>query len=733
MEEPSVLDYVKAKLMPWRGIKIDIPPAEEPVEAPILDDQPDLVKTPRSPDQILPTSTLQAGVSLGVGIRAFVKDKAVVPWRSLVGISLGLFAQLGLEPGPDRTWQVGLVLYVLAAGMLIWSYLSSEWVEINPPPPAIELPPTKFVIRNWPFLASLILAGLAFATMGGDQFTALNVTFWGMALVTMIWALWQHGEPSHWWLHRLRTRFTAREWRVKIDRWTILIVAAILVVIFFRVYRIQQVPGEMVSDQAEKILDVWEVVNGKTSIFFPRNTGREAIQMYLTAGIILLFRTGFSYISLKIGTVLAGLLTLPYIYLLGKEFGNRRIALYALFFAGIAYWPNVISRVGLRFPLYPLFVAPTLYYLMRGLRTSRINDFLLAGLALGFGLHGYTPIRILPFVVLLAVGLYLVHRQVQGGKAMARQGLLLLVLASFYVFIPLFRYALENPELFSYRSFTRLGTVEQPLPGPAGTIFLSNLGRALAMFAWDDGEIWVHSVIHRPALDVISAALFYLGSALLFIRYLRKRDWRDIFWLLSVPMLLMPSILSLAFPAENPALNRMAGAIVPAFLIVAFCLDGLLQTVKARIGRKLGSALAVVIASLLAYGAIAQNYDLVFHQYAESYRGGAWNTSEMGQVIHDFASSVGSADSAWVLAYPYWVDTRLVGINAGYPTRDYAISVENLLSTQSDRRAKLFLVKPEDTGGLDTLRGIYPNGVLQVYTSQVEGHDFWLFFVPPSS
>ena len=73
----------------------------------------------------------------------------------------------------------------------------------------------------------------------------------------------------------------------------------------------------------------------------------------------------------------------------------------ALLFAGIAYWPNVISRVGLRFPLYPLFVAPTLFYLLRGLRTRNRNDFILSGIALGIGLHGYSPIRILPFVVVM--------------------------------------------------------------------------------------------------------------------------------------------------------------------------------------------------------------------------------------------------------------------------------------------------------------------------------------------
>ena len=95
------------------------------------------------------------------------------------------------------------------------------------------------------------------------------------------------------------------------------------------------------------------------------------------------------------------------------------------------------------------------------------------------------------------------------------------------------------------------------------------------MFNWDDGEIWVHSVTHRPALDVVSASLFLIGVVLLLIRYIRKRHWLDLFLLLSIPLLSMPSILSLAFPGENPALNRAGGAYVPVFVVVALALDGL--------------------------------------------------------------------------------------------------------------------------------------------------------------
>jgi len=118
----------------------------------------------------------------------------------------------------------------------------------------------------------------------------------------------------------------------------------------------------MFSDHAEKLLDVSDVLDGKFSIFFPRNTGREAIQMYLTAAIARLFGTGLSFISLKIGTVLAGLFALPFIYFLGKEIANKWVGWLAMVLAGVAYWANVISRVGLRFPLYPAFAAPCLYF-----------------------------------------------------------------------------------------------------------------------------------------------------------------------------------------------------------------------------------------------------------------------------------------------------------------------------------------------------------------------------------
>ena len=50
---------------------------------------------------------------------------------------------------------------------------------------------------------------------------------------------------------------------------------------YFRFADLATVPAEMVSDHAEKLLDVVDILNGNYSIFFPRNTGREALQFYL--------------------------------------------------------------------------------------------------------------------------------------------------------------------------------------------------------------------------------------------------------------------------------------------------------------------------------------------------------------------------------------------------------------------------------------------------------------------
>jgi hypothetical protein len=725
MDEPSVLDYLKAKLTPWRGPAPQVPPAPGPAVTGV--------------DQTKGSSTngeIQLADSPAATPLVYVRSLAI-PWRTLAALFLALAAQSSLEPGPDRAWSLGVVLYTFSFILLGWAYFTQEWKTggaqvYDYPPSRAELDRSAFSYNSTWFMLSLLLTLVGLWAFSGNRFNTFNLVVWAGAIILMIQAFWVPDRQVRGWPSRLDAFLRRPNWKVEISRETLPFLAAIALAVFFRVYRLEEVPPQMLSDHAEKLLDVWDVLQGQTAVFFTRNTGREGLQMYMIALVTQLFDLELNFLSMKIGTVMAGLLTLPYIYLLGRELSfSRRAGLLAMVFAGLAYWPNVISRIALRFALYPLFVAPVLYYLVRGLRTSRRNDFILAGLFLGIGLHGYSPIRVLPIVVLVGVGLYLLHRPSEGRRRSALFNLGVLVLVSLVVFLPLLSYALLNMDTFGYRTFSRMGSLERPLPGPFLSIFLDNLWKALTMFAWNNGSIWPISINNRPALDIVSGALFQLGTALLLFRYFRRRYWVDLFLLVSIPLLMLPSILSLAFPDENPALNRAGGALVPVFVVVGIALDRLLRVLEQRFQPQSARLIAWGLVGVLLSVSATQNYGLVFDRYQTVYETSSWNTTELGHVIRDFSNTFGNPDSAWVLAYPHWVDTRLVGIHAGRPTKDYAIFPDELSNTLSVPGPKLFLVKSDDEQGQERLKAFYPHGWFRIYDSQVENKDFLLFFVPP--
>jgi 4-amino-4-deoxy-L-arabinose transferase-like glycosyltransferase len=724
MEEPSVLDYVIAKLSFRRNADREVVSEPESSETP--DPTQASTSLPESPAGETHATEFQP-------VQIFEAPRKGIPWRALLALFFALVAQLNLEP-PHQKISYAVIFYAFAAMMLVWAFFSKEWEPAALPPDESQPPATS--IRTGLVYLVIPWAILSFFFFQGDRFTVFNVLVWAALIAFLLWTLWVSGSEQQGLSLRVRLQRFLRKPSIDlhISGWELLVMGVVVIAVFYRFYQLYQIPGQPFSDHAEKLLDVSDVLGGKTSIFFTRNTGREAIQFYWTAMIIKLLGTGVSFMSLKIGTVLFGLLTLPYVYLLGKEIGGRKVALMALLLTGVAYWPNVISRIGLRFPLYPVFAAPTLYYFFRGLRTSNRNDYLFSGLFLGLGLHGYSPMRIVPFVLVALIGLYLLHPQARGKRSATVTAFILLAVVAFIAFIPLFRVMVDDPTIFGYRAFSRLGTKEQAYPGPVWLIFLSNLWNAMVMFFYSNGDIWVHSVVNRPALDVVTAALFFCGLVLLTVRYIRTRRWQDLLLVVSIPLLMMPSILSLAFPNENPSLNRTGGAYIPVMIVAAIALDGLMtglwRAARSRMGR---FATGGLVAVLLIW-CMAQNADLVFHQFKVQFNAAAWNTYEIGDVVRSFADSIGSIDTAYVVPYPYWVDTRLVGINAGYPTKDTAIAPNQFAETKSDPRAKLFILKQEDQENIAALKKLYPNGTLQYHKSTpYEGKDFWLFLVPAAA
>lgn len=705
MTEPTVLDYVKSIFKDWKSFTAFLRAWADRA------DTMQLVET-STPESETPPTNAELPVTN--------YQSPSFPWRSLLTLLLALAAQRSFEPlgdPPTQNAMIGVPLYIAALALMVWAFLRREWMPA--PLPASQSNADPMVIRPIELLFSLIAGGAAFVMLKENTFTIWNVLVWVLSIIFFIRAFWIKESPS------LGQRITDKLSRLRITPWTALVVAVFALAVFFRFYRLAEVPHEMTSDHAEKLMDVFDITEGKYSIYFPRNTGREPLYIYLSA--LVAGFTGVSFLSIKIAAVIGGLLMLPYLYLLGKELGSERIGLLAVAFAAIAYWPGVIERFALRISFYPLFVAPTLYYLIRGLRRQHRNDFILAGAALGLGLNGYMPFRIMPIAVVIIVLVYIFHTRDAQARKQSLLWLGLLALTSFMFFIPLARYAIENPDIFGYRALTRVSSLETPLPGPVWQVFLGNLWNAAKEFNWYNGNIWVHSIPRRPALDVVGGALFLLGFFLVLIRYLRSRHWADLVLLLAIPLTQMPSILSLAFPVENPSLNRTAGAIVPVFLLVGVALDGLMSALGSG---KRRSVIAWSLAGALFVLSFVQNYDLIFRQYNSQYEYNAWNTSEMGAVMKDAIARGVPVDNVWIVPYAFWADTRLPPFWAGEPGRDIAIFRENLPTTLNIAGPKTFMVTQPDSETLSLLQSLYPQGQLQPYESAIDAHNFWIFSVP---
>src|SRR5215207_4680648 len=453
LEEPSVLDYVKSWFRAGNGKRIQFPFEEEmrfvenveEEKRAFLNDAPVLQPISDVQQEI---SFVEAPSIEPQPVREPVEAEPVkpFPWRSLLAFVLALIGQRAFEP-PHTGTTNGFAFYLAAFAMLALALRHGEWKLPSFKPSSEETDPLTY--RGLPLLISLGLGIWAFSLFRDNLFTTANVLVWIFAIVFLLLAFWLNKDGFFSTLQHARAFLQRGTWSINISTWTLLLIGATVLVFFFRFYQTTSVPPEPFSDHAEKLFDVYDVSQGQTHIFFIRNTGREAFQMYWTLLVARLFGTGLSFLSLKLGTAILGFLTLPFSYLLGKEIGGPRVGLIAFLLAGIGYWPNVISRVGLRFPLYPLFAASTLFFLLRGLRTRNRNDFLLSGRFLGIGLHGYRPMRIVPFVVVTAFVLYWLHpRQSKEARKELPIWLVMLALVSMFVFLPLLRYLFDDPAVF---------------------------------------------------------------------------------------------------------------------------------------------------------------------------------------------------------------------------------------------------------------------------------------------
>ena len=261
------------------------------------------------------------------------------------------------------------------------------------------------------------------------------------------------------------------------------------------------------------------------------------------------------------------MLAIPAMYLLGAELGGSAFGLFAAALCAWSKWSVFGARRGLTFAWAVFPAALALWAILRYMRRGDRASALWAGFWVGFGQFGYNAFKIVPALVPIAVALLLFDPRWKGRRWRLIGGGALMTATSLLVFLPLLHYMAQNPQGFWYRALTRAGTRERPLPGPAPVVFATNLKNMAAAFHWRGDNAWVNSVSLEPFLDPVTGALFLAGLFIAFVCALRGgRRWALI--LISLFVLTLASTLSLAFPVENPAINRAAVAL-PSVLVLS--------------------------------------------------------------------------------------------------------------------------------------------------------------------
>lgn len=630
----------------------------------------------------------------------------------LAGLFLALLAQT-LAP---RYAALSLAIYALA--LAVWLAGLSRTDDMLPPaaPPQPELMPS---------LGWLMLGRLYLGMMG----LGLGILTYGLAREEL------HFRPSlllSWigsvvcmWLALCLPRSFPLRFSARINALAYgdgLALAVILAVGAALFSRLDHLPDAMTSDHVEYVLDAYRVVSGEYDIYFGNNSGREPLFLYLAAAV-----SGWShptFLALKLVSAGAAFVSLPLLYLVGRQIEDHVTGIMAAGLGAVCTWQLVIGRLGFRVIFAALAAGLLLLFWARALREGRRRDFLLAGLALGAGMYGYSAFRIAPLLVLVGIGLGLLREKGRARRALLINSLILAIIA-LLVYLPLLAFWVQYPKLYWFRA--------SHLAGESFNLadYWAGLGETLWMFNFGSDPVSLNlPKADVPVLGTVIGAGFLLGVATRLWCCYETRDPLEALPLAGLLIFVLPSALAVSTPLEMPSARRAAAALPLVILLAGGGLAVPLRWLAAQKGkmRYLAAALGAGLLLFHAYGDL-HSY---FGGYPTNYR--ARPERAVAFVIRQFLDEGGRLENVYIVYGGGWLDPRAVSIWLRQP--EWNNVVGNVDKTtclpQVDETAPLLaLMGYGDEENLAVLRRCYPSHIATTHAFEGYGLFFGFQTKPP--
>lgn len=201
----------------------------------------------------------------------------------------------------------------------------------------------------------------------------------------------------------------------KIFNWQNTAITTILILGFFlRFYNLNTIPAGFFADEAASGYNAYKILENGTDeygifspIFFRSfDDYKHPLAIYSTIPFIFAF--GLTEISVRLQAVFFGLITIIFIYLIGKETISKQCGLWTAFIAAILPWFIHYNRVGFDYSSYAALFSGSIYLLIKANSNNRfiIPFFIFLGLTL----YSYQPAKLFA-PILLIVGLIIYGKQ----------------------------------------------------------------------------------------------------------------------------------------------------------------------------------------------------------------------------------------------------------------------------------------------------------------------------------
>jgi hypothetical protein len=641
--------------------------------------------------------------------------RRVAPWLGLAGLGALWFGARALNA---RALSAA-TLVSLVAGLAAWT-ASAAW---NPPERdrlgALDPPAGR--PRGLLLVLAIVAAGMAAWRMPAEEFRAGGVAAWLGAI-----ALWL----AAWWPKRNAEaggRKARSDGRPAAAAGILLVVIAIAGWFLFRA--LSAVPANPVSDHAEEMLDLLDLLDGRAGVYFFRNLGIAPFHFYWTAAFLKVLGLPVRYLWVKAATAAFGLLLIPALYLAGAELGGAGLGLAAAAFAAWGKWPVSLSRQGQEYEYAIPFAAFVLWALLRWQRRGDRGSMLLAGVAIGLGLTTYTPFRVVPLLVPLAVAVALLDSRRRGRRLAVIGHGGLAAFTSALVFLPVLKFALvgEHREFFWARILTRTTGAEQALEDRPLVLFGRNLLHMAQAFHWKGASTWTVLTQYDPFLDAVTGALL-LGGGVLALRLAFTGGWRWAWLFPALFVLTLPSTLALAYPDENPSLNRAETAAPVVFLGVGLAYAYLWRGIwRERIALRAAGAAALLAAAAVSIRDNAVDY---FVRLGRSYDAVIDHALEVAAVLGDYRKKGIPLSQQYLLGTAFWIDARNVALELGAPGWVDAHNVPPPQVPALAERPLVFVYRPNELARIEELHRLYPDGTERLYPQSNPDRNFGVYYVP---